>query len=186
MYVESEKCGERCGRMQKIQLICFPYAGGSAAFFHGLKEELQDQIEVTAAEYAGHMFVASHRPPHLPLQGNLNADSSEVEVIEALCNFGGMDPRLLENKRFLNLFIRPVKVDYGLLLQYQAAEVPEKVTCDLTAFYASEDLTAEEVCQWQRYTEGEFTQYEFPGNHFFLKENEKPVGDVIREKLLSY
>lgn len=60
-----------------------------------------------------------------------------------------MDPRLLKNKRFLNLFIRPVKVDYGLLLQYQAAEVPEKVTCDLTAFYASEDLTAEEVCQWQ-------------------------------------
>ena len=170
MYVESEKCGERCGSMQKIQLICFLYAGGSAAFFHGLKEELQDQIEVTAAEYAGHgtrrkesyyhtfdelvqdmtdmvrevrnpeipyailgysmgsvvayevwkayrkqgwelpvhMFVASHRPPHLPLQGNLNADSSEEEVIEALCNFGGMDPRLLENKRFLNLFIRPV------------------------------------------------------------------------------
>jgi surfactin synthase thioesterase subunit len=62
-----------------------------------------------------------------------------------------MDTRLLENKRFLNLFIRPVKVDYGLLLQYQAAEVPEKVTCDLTAFYASEDLTAEEVCQWQGY-----------------------------------
>lgn len=247
MYVESEKCEERCGSMQKIQLICFPYAGGSAAFFYGLKEELQDQIEVTAAEYAGHgtrrkesyyhtfdelvqdmtdmvrevrnpeipyamlgysmgsvvayevwkayrkqgwelpvhMFVASHRPPHLPLQGNLNADSSEEEVIEALCNFGGMDPRLLENKRFLNLFIRPVKVDYGLLLQYQAAEVPEKVTCDLTAFYASEDLTEEEVCQWQGYTEGEFAQYEFHGNHFFLKENEKPVGDVIREKLLA-
>ena len=94
-----------------------------------------------------------------------------------------MDPRLLENKRFLNLFIQPVKVDYGLLLQYQAAEVPEKVTCDLTAFYASEDLPAEEVCQWQGYTEGEFAQYEFHGNHFFLKENKKPVGDVIREKL---
>lgn len=45
-----------------------------------------------------------------------------------------MDPRLLENKRFLNLFIRPVKVDYGLLLQCQAAEVPEKATCK-AAFY---------------------------------------------------
>lgn len=233
--------------MQKIQLICFPYAGGTAAFFRGLKEELQDQIEVTAVEYAGHgtrrkesyystfeelvqdmtamvrdvrnpelpyalfgysmgsvvayevwkayqkqgvelpvhVFVASHRPPHLPLQGNLNADSSEEEVIETLCNFGGIDPRLLGNKRFLDLYIQPVKVDYGLLLQYQAAEVPEKVTCDLTAFYAREDLTGEEVRQWQEYTEGAFTQYEFSGNHFFLKGNEKPVGDVIREKLLS-
>ena len=54
IYGESEICGERCGSMQMLQLICFPYAGGSAAFFHGLKEELQDQIEVTAAEYAGH------------------------------------------------------------------------------------------------------------------------------------
>lgn len=231
--------------MQKVQLICFPYAGGTAGYFRGLKEELQDQIEVTAVEYAGHgtrrkesyyhtfdelvqdmtdmvrkvrnpempyailgysmgsvvayevwkayrkqgwelpvhMFVASHRPPHLPLQGNLNADSSEEEVMEVLCKFGGIDPRLLANKRFLDLFIQPVRVDYGLFLQYQAAEVPEKVTCDLTAFYAREDLTGEEVCQWQEYTEKEFTQYEFAGNHFFLKENEKQVGDVIREKL---
>lgn len=231
--------------MQKVQLICFPYAGGTAGYFRGLKEELQDQIEVTAVEYAGHgtrskesyyhtfeelvqdmtdvaqkvrnpempyailgysmgsvvayevwkvyrkqgrelpvhMFVASHRPPHLPLQGNLNADFSEEEVMEVLCKFGGIDPRLLANKRFLDLFIQPVRVDYGLFLQYQAAEVPEKVTCDLTAFYAREDLTGEEVCQWQEYTEKEFTQYEFAGNHFFLKENEKQVGDVIREKL---
>jgi len=233
-------------KMQKIQLICFPYAGGSASFFRELGEKLQNKIEVTAVEYAGHgtrrkesyyhtfeelvqdmtttvrkvrnpeipyaifgysmgsvvayeiwkafqkqewelpvhMFVASHRPPHLPLQGNLNADSSEEEVIEALYNFGGLDPRLVENKRFLDLFIQPVKVDYGLLLQYQIADIPEKVTCDLTALYAREDLIGEEVHQWQEYTEGEFTQYEFPGNHFFLKENEKAVGDVILEKLL--
>ena len=41
-------------KMQKIQLICFPYAGGSASFFRGLGEKLQNKIEVTAVEYAGH------------------------------------------------------------------------------------------------------------------------------------
>lgn len=37
-----------------MKLICLTYAGGNAAFFNQLKNELQDSIEVVALEYAGH------------------------------------------------------------------------------------------------------------------------------------
>jgi len=37
-----------------MKLICFTYAGGTAAFYNGLREQLSPDIELTAMEYAGH------------------------------------------------------------------------------------------------------------------------------------
>lgn len=40
--------------MDKTQLFCIPYAGGSASFFSNLSKLLGDSLEVHALEYAGH------------------------------------------------------------------------------------------------------------------------------------
>ncbi len=40
--------------MKPIQLFCLPYAGGSPAFFDGLKPYLDEKITLCALEYAGH------------------------------------------------------------------------------------------------------------------------------------
>ena len=37
-----------------MKLICFTYAGGTAAFYNELKEQLSPDIELIALEYAGH------------------------------------------------------------------------------------------------------------------------------------
>ena len=40
--------------MRPTQLFCLPYAGGSPEFFDGLKQFLDENISLTAMEYAGH------------------------------------------------------------------------------------------------------------------------------------
>ena len=36
--------------MQKPQMFCIPYAGGTARFFGGLSKQLEDRLEVISLE----------------------------------------------------------------------------------------------------------------------------------------
>ena len=46
----------------KIQFICFPYAGGGASVFYSWKQQLMDVADVLAIQYPGHESRFSEKP----------------------------------------------------------------------------------------------------------------------------
>lgn len=130
-----------------------------------------------------HIFLAAHEPPDLPFRGKKYALLDDEEFLDAMEHFGGIDRKMFENQRFLDIFLPPMRADYQYLHDYHWDKGHKKIPCDVTVFYSPEDTKAEDMLQWERHVEGNIQFFEYSGNHFFLKEHEKEIAKNILEAI---
>lgn len=226
--------------MDKKQLFCITYAGGTAKFFDVLEKELADCYEVHALEYSGHgsrrnepfydncesmfmdiaeqirllrkdvpyeifgysmgslvayevaahymgadqpgkIFVAAHEPPNIDSKGKYFAALNEEEFLEKMIEFGGIDERLVGNKRFLKIFFGPLRADYQYIMEYQCREQIDRINCDIVVFYSEKDTRRVDMLKWDQFTCADIILYELEGNHFFLKNQEKIIAHYMKQ-----
>lgn len=106
------------------------------------------------------------------------------EFVEEIASLGGMDPRILRNERFLQIYMDLIKADYKVLGQFTYR--PGKIPCCLTAVYGKADPASEGVGDWSRLSEGEVEYKEMGEGHFFIKKCWGEVADIVNVKLRSF
>lgn len=128
---------------------------------------------------AVHVFLAAHAAPSIrSVEKGFHALPDE-EYADALSVFGGIDPRIRNNKRFLSLYLRPSRMDYALLEEYPFTEPHPAVPTDATMFYSLEDTSFELVKPWKECFTGSFQWIELDGKHFFLKQHSEEIARTI-------
>lgn len=107
------------------------------------------------------------------------------KYIDILINMGGIEERILKNERFLDVFLQPVKADYGLLSRYsfrKKAIIP-KVNCSI--IFSNKDIPYYKVKDWKCLINGSVDFFELGDNHFFINQCAKDLAGLINKKLLE-
>ena len=111
---------------------------------------------------------------------------TQDRILERARMLGGLDDRMLINKRFSEIYIKPMISDYKLFFDYRfdEQEHDRKIHADTTFFYCENDTPLEEVRKWSELIDGKFVYYEMGDNHFFVNRYYKKIAELINETLV--
>lgn len=146
------------------------------------------EVSFDLAQYAldekpEYVFFAAREAIHYDTAGHDYVLLKEDDFQKKIIDFGGIDERVIKNKRFLNIYMRPVHADYKLLNQYIYKKEKGKLGCDMTVFYCEKDTPYEKVKEWETHTEGEIDYFELGENHFFIRKYAREMAEIINQKL---
>ncbi len=160
----------------------FPYAvmgysmGSVLAYEMLVREALPGELK--------RFFVAAEvSPKDRALELRKVADPTEEKILERALRLGGLDERMLKNKRFAEIYLKPMLSDYRLFFSYRFGDYPEKIQVDTTFFYCEKDTALNDVKKWDELIDGAFDYHEIGDNHFFINQHYQEMADIINEKM---
>jgi len=129
-----------------------------------------------------HMIVSATKAPHLPFRMKHLSQLDDKALKEELKNYNGIDERILNNDELLDLFLPIIKNDFSIYEHYNFLE-SMSIPCDILAISGDQDQTVspKEILAWAQYTEGKFEHISFPGKHFFIKDHQKKILEMINQ-----
>lgn len=107
---------------------------------------------------------------------------SEADFLKEIIDLGGMNEQLLANKRFLDIYMRPVRADYIVWGNYYF--IKGNIPCDTTVIYSSQDPVAKNISIWANLSSGFVDYFDVGGSHFFINKKYREVADIINKKLI--
>ena len=129
------------------------------------------------------VFLAAHEPPDIDCFGKSVTLEDDDLFLKQIQKYGGVDERLLADKRFRDIFLSRLKVDYRLLKEYQFSGKYMKIKLPTLIFYCEADTPYEKMQGWERFVEGQLSFYQMGQDHFFFKSYTKEFCDVICSEL---
>nr|WP_242056752.1 thioesterase domain-containing protein [Planktothrix sp. FACHB-1355] len=118
---------------------------------------------------AEHLFVAASPPPPLTGRDPVIYDLPVENFKEELLKFNGTPKEILENEELFDLMLPLLRADFELVETYEY-RAGSKLKCPIFAFGGSwdDEVSEEELKQWQSQTDSEFDWAILEGNHFFI------------------
>lgn len=129
-----------------------------------------------------HMITSATKAPHLPFRMKHFSQLDDKALKEELKVYNGIDERILHNDELLELFLPIIKNDFSIYETHCFSE-SQPLPCDILALSGTRDqtVTEEEILAWSAYTSGKFEHLSFPGEHFFIKDNQKNILALINQ-----
>jgi surfactin synthase thioesterase subunit len=120
-----------------------------------------------------HLFLSASRAAHLPNRWPLLHNLPDEQLVENLLRLGGTARELLENTETLAVILPLMRADFAVCETYTYTPEPP-LDVSISIFGGKEDQTVnwQELDAWQKHTCGVFLHHMFPGNHFFLHNQE--------------
>lgn len=144
--------------------------------------EFTKSIHQLYSLYPRHMVISATKAPHLPFRMKYLSHLGDKALKEELKIYNGIDERILSNDELLDLFLPIIKSDFSIYESYNFLE-SKPIPCDILALSGAQDqtVTQEEILGWSTYTAGKFEHLFFPGKHFFIKDNQKEILEIINQ-----
>jgi len=133
-----------------------------------------------------HVFFCAENSPMDKRDGHLGINATDESVIQRLAEFGGINKKLLQNKRFFDIYMRPSIEDFKLLKQHECIIGETKIQCSATIIYSEADTPYNEVERWAELINGKTEFYEMGDNHFFINQNSEKIAKILNETLEEY
>lgn len=131
-----------------------------------------------------HLFISAEvSPKDRSLELRKVDTPTEERILERARKLGGLDERMLKNKRFADIYIKPMLSDYRLFFEYRFSGYVEKLKVDTTFFYCENDTAYSDVEKWNELIDGQFDFYELGENHFFINQHYEEMAKVINDTL---
>ena len=132
--------------------------------------------------YPRHMIVSAAKAPHLPYRMNHLSKLDDTTLKKELSAYNGIDDLILGNDELLNLFLPIIRNDFSISENYRCVS-SSVFPCDILALSGTHDQTVseEETLAWSAYTTGKFKHLSFPGAHFFIKDHQKKILEIVNQ-----
>ncbi len=130
-----------------------------------------------------HVFLAAHEPKTLRDLENIPDDMQDDVLKERTISFGAVPEELVDNQTFWRMYMPLYKADYRMIGRYDFGTLNLSTDIRTTILYSQTDTPYEEMDKWRKYYKGDIKFYKFEGNHFFIKEHEKEIAEIILERL---
>jgi medium-chain acyl-[acyl-carrier-protein] hydrolase len=147
-----------------------------------LSFEFIKSVHQAYSVYPCHMIISATKAPHLPFRMKHLSQLDDKALKEQLKMYNGIDERILYNDELLDLFLPIIKSDFSIYETYSFLE-SKPLPCNILALSGREDKTvnSEEIWAWEKYTEGKFERLSFPGEHFFVRDNQRQILEIINQ-----
>ena len=170
-------CQER--RKQGLPYAVMGYSMGSVLAYEMIaRQEIFGQLR--------HFFISAEvSPKDRWLELRKVEDPTEERILERARRLGGLEERMLKNKRFFDIYIKPMLSDYRHFFDYQFSDPYEKLHVNTTFFYCQQDTALEDVKKWDELIDGEFAFYEMGKDHFFINQRYEEMAGIINRTLVQ-
>lgn len=113
-----------------------------------------------------------------------NAELSDDEVVELIRAYGGTPEAVLSNRALMNFFIPSIKADLTLVRSYRWQPQPP-LPIPLLILNGRQDSGhgPEMARRWRDETTAAATFHDFAGGHFFIKEHQREVLELMNSFL---
>lgn len=134
-----------------------------------------------------------HKPKLLITSSGASPEDMKLErplnqnIQSLLLKYHFVTEEQLKDETFQEYYLPVIQNDYLLQMSFQ--ENYYKIPCDIMAFYGKEDsrLNAEMLRKWKNYTDGNYTEYAFSGNHFFENQGHlQEIVSIIKKEVMNY
>lgn len=131
-----------------------------------------------------HFFVAAEVSPRYRSDAlqRIRTVSDEI-ILKRVKKLGGMDESLINDKRFIDIYLRPMISDCRNFFGYRYADNKEVIQTNTSVFYCQQDTPLSEVKKWSELINGTFDYYELGHNHFFINDHYKEMASIINRTL---
>jgi medium-chain acyl-[acyl-carrier-protein] hydrolase len=169
-----------------------PYLDKPFAFYgHSmgglLSYEVVRQLQSRYSQHPVHLFVSSHRAPHLPeIYPDLHDLTDEELLVETERRYGALPDIVLQDRELLQIFLPIMRADLTMLETYQY-KPSEPLDCPISVFGGSDDDSVHEdqLSAWREQTGSSFSLKMFEGDHFFIQAKRADLIQAIRRDLLD-
>lgn len=125
-----------------------------------------------------HLLVSGRRAPILPEPEALlhTLPSDEAFLSELQRRYNNLPAIMFEDAEVRELFVPLLRADFMLLETYQS-RVHTSLPCPLVALGGADDprVSPAQLRAWQALTQADFALRIFPGGHFYLNEQVRPL-----------
>ncbi|KVN38672.1 hypothetical protein WJ63_01380 [Burkholderia pyrrocinia] len=155
-----------------------------ALFGHSMGGAIAFELAARLERAPEHLFVSSWLPPNPTRPRRFMARATDAELLDSVCRYGGMPDVLLRYPDFAQEFVRVLRADMTLLDAYRPAGVPPG--CPITVLGGADDpiVRAVELERWCAH-ERVVALRVFQGGHFYLRDAQRAVFDLIGRQLLG-
>ncbi|HKS26462.1 MAG TPA: alpha/beta fold hydrolase [Pyrinomonadaceae bacterium] len=129
-------------------------------------------------------FASGRSAPQKRLKTAQTFHLPESEFIEQLRRLNGTPKEVLEHEELMGLMIPILRADFEICETYSYTPGP-KLGCAITALGGAHDrdVPSSHLAGWRDHTDSIFSQYIFPGDHFFLHSAEKQLLHTLGQEL---
>lgn len=165
-------------RNERIPYSVFGYSMGAIIGYEFLRGN------ILPGKTKRNFFCAQISPKERAKEFNLIKSESDDIIINTIKDMGGINECLDRNKRFHDIYIKPVLSDIKALYQYRFKESRIKIKTDITLFYSNKETTLKDMHKWSELIEGDIEYCQYEGNHFFIQEHYFDIARTINDRLL--
>lgn len=165
-------------RIPELPYAILGYSMGAQVVYEIFAKHMLDELPEC-------IFLAAHEPPDIPCRGKSLCLDDEEEFFEQMKYYGGIDERLLMDKRFSAIYGARIKADFQLLQEYRFAGVYHCFPAKVVVMYCEKDTAFSDIQGWNRFAEHGIAFYEMGENHFFYKTDTGRFCQIIEEELFG-
>jgi myxalamid-type polyketide synthase MxaE and MxaD/epothilone polyketide synthase D len=131
-----------------------------------------------------HLFVSSHRAPHLPDRGPDVHLLDHAAFLEQLRLLQGTPEEVLANEELMQIAEPILRADFELCATYAYA-AGQPLDLPLSVFGGTEDpqVPEDDLHPWREHTRAAMRLRMFPGHHLYLREARQPLMAAILDDL---
>lgn len=174
-------------RLVKPELNRGPYAFYGHSMGSLLVYELVRKIETLPHPKPVHLFLSGGNPPHLRKNEKIYHTLPEEQFKAEIFKMGGTPREVFEHRELLEIFIPLLRADYKILETYQSQLDHPVFDYRITVFNgkADEEVTSDNIREWQQYTNSQCRIHEYEGGHFFIHDYMKDITQIINDTLIQ-
>lgn len=137
--------------------------------------------------YPRQVIVSAAKAPHMPYRRKILSHLEDKLLKEELKAYNGIDERIQNEPELFDLFLPIIRSDFSIVENYSFAG-SASFPCDILAFSGSDDptVTQEEILGWSTQTTGKFEHMPFSGAHFFIRDHQKEIVNIINQIAEKY
>ena len=133
-----------------------------------------------------YLFVSSCRAPQVPDFDLPTHKLPETKFLKALSSYKGIPEKILQDSELMQMYLPTLRADFEILETYfYTREIP--LESDIYVFGGLEDakVSRQQLADWQKQTQTNFSLQMFVGDHFFWREVEDEIINTITGTLNS-
>lgn len=130
-----------------------------------------------------HLFVSGHKAPQIPKTEPFTYNLPDAEFIQELQRLNGTPTEVLEYPDMMQIMLPLLRADFESIQTYTYRHEPP-LDCPITALggLLDPDVSRETLEPWREQTTAAFNLQMFPGDHFFLHQEQARVLRTIAQE----
>lgn len=165
-----------------VSLLDRPYAFFGHSMGAILAFEVARLLRRGGQRRPSHLFVSGHKAPQIP-KTEFTYNLPDAEFIEELQRLNGTPAEVLEHPDMMRMMLPLLRADFESIQTYVYTHEPP-LDCPITALggLLDPDINRETLEPWCEQTTAAFNLQMFPGDHFFLHQDQARVLRIIAQE----